>query len=126
MSPSDTITLTGWTMVEGVNVEVTLTVDTVALIHWLGAKAARSMHGKASDAKGDERGAGCCRVGCGVVIAAVLLGMERIVGDGDVLVLWNRCGGLEFARVELAVGVVVERDAEFFAGLEAEGKDAEA
>ena len=55
MSPSDTITLTGWTMVEGVNVEVTLTVDTVALIHWLGAKAARSMHGKASDAKGDVR-----------------------------------------------------------------------
>jgi hypothetical protein len=52
--------------------------------------------------------------------------MEGIVGDGDSLVLWDGGGGLELAGVELAVGVVVEGDAEFFAGLEAEGEDAEA
>ena len=80
----------------------------------------------AGDADGDDWGAGCCRAGCGAVGAAVLLGMERIVGDGDVLILRNRGGGLELAGVELAVSVVVEGDAEFFAGLEAEGEDTEA
>ncbi len=58
--------------------------------------------------------------------AAVLLGVEWIIGDRDALVLGDGGGGLELAGVEAAVGVVVEGDEESLGGLEAEGEGAEA
>jgi hypothetical protein len=48
----ETIELMGYTMVDGVQVEVTLTVNTVKLIHKLGNKAAYSKGRKAQMAQG--------------------------------------------------------------------------
>src|SRR5271167_1827485 len=75
------------------------------------------------DADGNERRPRCG--GARNESAAVLLRVEWVVGDRNALILGDGDGGLELARVQAAVGVVVEGDAELLGRLEAEGKRAE-
>lgn len=66
--PGETVTYTGQTIVDGIPVPVTLTVNTVRLIHELGARAARSKGRKAAALRGavvvvaDPAGADTVRV----------------------------------------------------------------
>jgi len=79
------------------------------------------------DADGEQWGlVRLVQVGGGSVGAGVFGGVERVIGDGDVFVLGDGDGGLEFAGVEAAVGKVVEGDAVFLASGEAEGEGAQA
>jgi hypothetical protein len=48
----ETIEVTGCTLVDGISVEVTLTINTVQLIHKLGAKAAHAKGRKSQMASG--------------------------------------------------------------------------
>jgi len=75
----------------------------------------------ASDAEENERRfAGVAGESEGAVSAAVFGGGEWVVGDGDLGVLRYSGEGLEVVRVEAAMGVVVEGDAELLAQIDTE------
>jgi hypothetical protein len=50
--PSDTVKFVGALVIDGAQYRIVLTVDTVGLIHVMGAKAARSKGKKSADAGG--------------------------------------------------------------------------